>query len=65
MPSYALYQKSNITVPTAWLGGRGGRVGRSAPGGTSIRNGIFDGVINWYIYPSLQIATSNLYLLVY
>jgi len=50
MPSYALYWKSNITVPVAWQGG-GGRVGRSAPGVTSIRGGIFDGVITWFIYP--------------
>jgi len=37
---------------------------RSAPGSTYISGGIFGGVITCYMYPSLRIATSNLYLLV-
>jgi len=37
---------------------------RTAPDGTS-RGGIFDGIIACYIYPSLRIATNDLYLLIY
>jgi len=37
--------------------------GWTAPGNT-FRIGIFDGIIACYIYPSLRIATSVLYLLI-
>jgi len=53
--------KYSVISGVAW---EGGRRGRTASGGTSM-GGVFYGVVTCYVYPSLCIATSDLYLLIY